>query len=112
MSWLLREDEVLAAVEDRRPGWQTSLQGAMLLRGPVLVQTLTPTGAQAFDVAWCAPTTLDGGRTAWRVRRIKAIGRRRVLPPHLGAGGLVIAPAGTFDRWKLRVGDCLEVHGE
>jgi hypothetical protein len=112
MSWLLRGDEVLAAVEDRRPGWQASLQGAVILRYPAVVQTLTPSGARALDIASCAPAVLDEGRQAWRVRHITGLGRRRVLPSGLRAGGFVVAPAGTFDRWRLRVGDCLEVHGE
>jgi hypothetical protein len=47
-----------------------------------------------------------------RVRRIKLIGRHRILPPRLGSGDLVVAPAGTFERWRLQVGDYLEVHGQ
>ena len=111
MSWLLRNGDVLAAVEDRRRGWQASLQGALVWRGPAVVQTLTASRAGALDVAWCAAAELDGG-TALRVRRITVVGRRRMSPPHLGGGGLVVAPAGTFERWHLQVGDCLEVRGE
>ena len=111
MSWLLRDGDVLAAVEDRRRGWQASLQGAVVLRGPALVQTLTPGPARGLDVAWCAAVDLEGGRRVLRVRRISVIGPRRVSPPHLGGGGLVVAPAGTFERWRLHVGDCLEVRG-
>ncbi len=110
MSWLLRDGDVLASVEDRRRGWQTSLQGALVLRGPALVQTLTRARARALDVAWCARAQLDG-RQALRVRRIRVVGPRRLSPPHLGGGGLVVAPAGTFERWRLHVGDCLEVRG-
>jgi hypothetical protein len=55
---------------------------------------------------------LEGDRVALRVQRIKVVGRRRVLSPRLGAGGLVVATAGTFERWRLHVGDCLEVRGE
>jgi hypothetical protein len=112
MTWLLRDGDVLAAIEDRRPGWQASLQGALVLRGPAVVHTLTPPEARALDVAWCTPDDHDGQATAWRVRRIGMVGRRRVAAPHLGGGGLVVAPAGTFERWRLRVGDRLEVHGE
>lgn len=111
MSWLLRDGDVLAAVEDRRRGWQASLQGALVLLGPAVVQTLTPGQARALDVAWCTRAHLDGGRQVLRVRRISMIGPHRVSPPHLGAGGLVVAPAGTFERWRLHVGDCLEVRG-
>jgi hypothetical protein len=111
MSWLLRDGDVLASVEDRRRGWQASLQGALVLRGPTVVQTLTPGHPQALDVAWCARAERNGDRQALRVRRIGVIGPRRVSPPHLGGGSLVVAPAGTFERWGLRVGDCLEVRG-
>jgi hypothetical protein len=111
MSWLLRDGDVLASVEDRRRGWQASLQGALVLRGPAVVQTLTGNHARALDVAWCTQAQLDSGRPALRVRRISMVGPRRVSPPHLGSGGLVVAPAGTFERWQLHVGDCLEVRG-
>jgi hypothetical protein len=111
MSWLLRDGDVLASLEDRRRGWQETLQGALVLRGPAVVQTVTRGQARALDVAWCAPAKLDGGRQALRVRRITVVGPRRMSPPHLGGGGLVVAPAGTFERWGLHVGDCLEVRG-
>jgi hypothetical protein len=108
MTWLLRDGDVLATVEERRPGWQASLQGAILLRAPVMVQTLA-SEARALDVAWCTPTALGDGRSALQVRRITVVGRRRVTPPHLRPGGVVVAPVGTFERWHLRVGDRLEV---
>ncbi len=111
MSWLLRDGDVLASVEDRRRGWQASLQGALVLRSPAVVQTLTGGHPQALDVAWCARAKLDGGRPALRVRRIGVVGPHRLSPPHLGRGGLVVAPAGTFERWSLHLGDCLEVRG-
>jgi hypothetical protein len=110
-SWLLRDGDVLASVEDRRRGWQASLQGALVLRGPTVVQTLTAGHPQALDVAWCGRAERNGDRQALRVRRIGGVGPRRVLPPHLGGGRLVVAPAGTFERWRLQVGDCLEVRG-
>jgi hypothetical protein len=68
--------------------------------------------ARPLDVAWCSPASPDDGRPVWRVRRIKLVNRHRILPPRFGHGGLIVAPAGTFERWRLRVGDCLEVHGE
>jgi hypothetical protein len=112
MSWLLRDGDVLASVEDRRRGWQASLQGALVWRGPALVQTLTRAPERPLDVAWCAPVRRRGAPSALRVRRITVVGPRRLAPPHLGGGGLVVAPAGTFERWRLQVGDCLEVRGE
>jgi hypothetical protein len=110
--WLLRDGDVLAAVEGRRRGWQASLQGALVLRGPALVQTLTPGTARALDVAWCRSDDRVAHERGLRVRRIGVLGRRRVAAPHLLRGGLVVAPAGTFERWHLRVGDRLEVRGE
>jgi hypothetical protein len=112
MSWLLRNGDVLAAVEDRRRGWQASLQGALVWRGPAVVQTLVPSQALALDVAWCAALKLEGGGSALRVKRITVVGRRRLARPHFGGGGLVVAPAGSFERWHLQVGDCLEVRGQ
>jgi hypothetical protein len=109
MSWLLRDDDVLAAVEERRPGWQAPVQGVVILRGPVLVQTLTPSHARALDVAWCAPAERAGDGRTWRVRRIAHVRPYRVSIPHLRGGGLVMAPGGTFERWQLKVGDRLEV---
>jgi hypothetical protein len=109
MSWLLREGDVLAAVEERRKGWQAALQGALILRGPVIVQTLTRPATGGLDVAWCSPATLDGGQSGLRVRRITRVPARWVSPPHVGPGALVVAPGGTFERWRLHIGDCLEV---
>jgi hypothetical protein len=112
MPWLLRDGDVLAAVEDRRRGWQAGLQGALVWRGPAVVQTVIPSPARGLDVAWCVPDLLDEGRVGLRVRRMTVVPRRRVAPPHLGRGGLVVAPAGAFERWHLKVGDRLEVRGE
>jgi hypothetical protein len=107
--WLLREGDVLAAVEERRKGWQAALQGAVILRGPAIVQTLTRPAIRGLDVAWCSAATLDGGQSALRVRRITRVPARWVSPPHVGPGALVVAPGGTFERWQLHIGDCLEV---
>lgn len=112
MPWLLRDGDVLAAVEDRRRGWQACLQGALILRGPAVVQTVIPSQARGFDVAWCTPAPPDEGRPGLRVRRMAVVRRWRVAPPHLGRGGLVVAPAGAFERWHLQIGDRLEVRGE
>jgi hypothetical protein len=112
MPWLLREGDVLAAVEEQRRGWQRSLHGAVVLRGLVVVHTLTGPAARDLDVALCTPAVLDGGVEGLKVRRIKALPRRRLLPPHIGPGALVVAPAGSFERWHLQVGDHLEVRGE
>ncbi len=107
MSWLLRDGDVLAALEDPHRGWQSSLHGAVILRRPAVVQTMTT--SVALDTAWCVPAVVNGGQPCLRVRRITLLSRRRVSVPHLGHGVLLVAAAGTFERWRLRVGDNLEV---
>lgn len=111
MPWLLREDDVLAAVEDRRKGWQTSISGAVVISRPAFLQTLTPSTASELDVAWCLPTTLEDGRREYLVKRISVLSAHRVAFPRLRARVVVVAAGGTFDRWHLQVGDRLEVRG-
>ena len=107
MSWLLREEDVLAALEQRRRGWQSSLQGAVIVRRPAVVQTVVP--AVGLDVAWCVPAPAGGDRVGYLVKHISTMPSRRCTVPRLTAGVLVVAPAGSFERWQLSVGDCLEV---
>ena len=107
MSWLLREEDVLAALEQRRRGWQSSLQGAVILRRPALLQTLAP--AVDLDAAWCVPAPDECERVGYVVKRITTVPGRRCTMPRFTAGVLVVAPAGSFERWQLSVGDCLEV---
>ena len=109
MPWLIRDGDVLAAIEDRRKGWRSSLSGALVLGPPAVPHTLI--GGAALDVAWCGPATLDGGVTGYRVRRTRCLEPRRLARPHLGPGVVVVAPLGTFERWHLHIGDCLEVRG-
>ena len=111
MSWLLREDDVLAALEDRRRGWQTSVSGAVIVGRPGVVQTLTPSAAADLDLAWCVPTEVAAGRDGYLVKRISALPAHRFSFPRFRAGILVAAPGGSFERWNLCVGDCLEVRG-
>lgn len=91
---------MLAAVEDRRRGWRSSLRGAVILRRPAVVPTTQP-----LDVAWCKPEA-DG---ELQVHRIWALGRYRVAPGASFHRVVILAPAGSFERWHLRVGDRLEV---
>ena len=106
MSWLLREGEVLAAIEEPRPGWALSLQGAVVLHGPRLVHTLRQ--AVALDVAWCSPVS-EGDKECLEVRRLATVPPRRVARPRLGPAPLVVATEGAFERWQLKVGDRLEI---
>jgi uncharacterized membrane protein (UPF0127 family) len=54
-----------------------------------------------IDVVWCA----DDGR----VLRIATIAPWRVSRPVLKARFVIEAAAGATDRWRLRVGDSVEV---
>lgn len=111
MPWLLREDDVLAAVEDRRRGWQTTMAGAVLVGRPGLVQTFTRSATADLDTAWCVPTRIAPDRSGFQVKRISALPARRLSVPRLGSGVLVVAPGGSFERWRLSIGDLLEVRG-
>lgn len=110
MPWLLRDGDVLAAIEERRKGWQTSINGAIVIPGPAFIQTLTPTASAELDIAWCLPESLGDGR-GFRVKRISILPAYRLAFPHLRRGAVVAAPSGTFERWQLHVGDQLEVRG-
>lgn len=111
MSWLLREGDVLAAVEERRRGWQAALAGAVIVGRPGWVQTLTPSAAKDLDTAWCVPAEISPDRSGYVVKRISVVSARRCTIPRFGSGVLVVAPGGSFERWKLCVGDRLEVSG-
>ena len=101
LGWLLRGDDVLAAVESRRSVTTGSLRGVAVVRSPGLVHTMgCPT---ALDLAWCS-----GDASRVEVRRTSRVARGRVAPPIL-RGVLLVAAAGSFERWQLRAGDCLEI---
>ena len=102
----------MAALEERRSGWQTSMTGAVIVRPPALVQTVTASAAGQLDTAWCVPAALDSGSVGYRVKHITTVGARRVTLPRIGSGVLVVARGGSFERWKLTIGDHLEVRGE
>ncbi|MCJ7437956.1 MAG: DUF192 domain-containing protein [Acidimicrobiia bacterium] len=112
MSWLVRRvpsavDEVLAAAEvaatraERRRGLlgRDQVEGALVLRPCRQVHTFRM--RMPIDVVWCA----DDGR----VLRIATMAPGRVSRPVLRARFVIEAAAGATDRWRLRVGDSLEV---
>jgi hypothetical protein len=107
MSWLLRDDDVLAALEDRRRGWAADLHGALLFRGPALVHTMAT--AASLDLAWCDEIPGNGADPCFEVRRISCLPPHRVARPRLGRGAVVVARRGAFERWKLEIGDRLEI---
>jgi hypothetical protein len=112
MSWLVRrdpsaDDEVLAAAEiaatraERRRGLlgRDQIDGALVLRPCRQVHTFRM--RMPIDVVWCA----DDGR----VLRVATMAPGRVSRPVLRARFVIEAAAGATDRWRLRVGDPLEV---
>lgn len=109
MTWLLRDAEVLAAVEvadsfgKRAKGLLglSGYEGAMLLPRTRSVHTV---GMRfPIDVAFCDKdmVVLDTVRLRpWRLSRPRRRGR-----------SVIEAQAGSFERWGLRVGDTVEVRG-
>jgi uncharacterized protein len=114
MSWLVRrvpnrDDEVLAAAEvaatraERRRGLlgRDEVDGALVLRPCRQVHTFRM--RFPIDVVWCAE---DG-----RVVRIATLEPGRISRPVLRARFVIEAAAGATERWRLRVGDEVEVSG-
>jgi len=110
MAWLLRDGEVLAALEvvetvgarSRGLLGRDGVEGAMLLKPARSVHTI---GMRfPIDVAFCDRelTVID----------TVTMSRHRVGRPRLRARSVLEAEAGAFDRWGLRVGDQLEIKGE
>ena len=107
MGWLLRDGDVLAAVEvaesfgSRLKGLlgRDDIDGALLLRPARSVHTV---GMKfAIDVAFC-----DG---SMRVLEVRTLRPYRMTSPRWKARCVVEASSGAFERWGLHVGDQLEV---
>ena len=110
MAWLLRDGDVLAALEvadtwgARVKGLlgRDGLDGALLIRPAKSVHTL---GMRfAIDVAF-----LDADLT---VLDTACMRRHRIGRPRLRARSVLEAEAGAFERWQLRPGDHLELKGQ
>src|SRR5215813_12861414 len=107
MSWLVRDGDVLAAVEladttrARRRGLlgRSSFDGALVLRPCRHVHTARM--RFPIDVAFCDAEGVV-------LRTVKLV-PWRVSPIVLRAAFVVEAEAGAFDRWGLRTGDRLEL---
>jgi uncharacterized protein len=109
MSWLLRNGEVLAALEvaeglpqlARGLVGRRDLEGALLLRPCKSVHTV---GVRfTIDVAYCD-------------RNMKVLDMATMVPWRLGmvrprARCVIEARAGAFERWRLALGDVLEIKG-
>ncbi len=109
MPWLVRDGEVLASVEvadsfaTRLRGLlgRDGVDGALLIRPARSVHTL---GMRfPIDVAFCDRDL--------HVLATKRMARYRIGAPRVRARAVLEAEAGAFDRWRLRPGDQLEIHG-
>lgn len=107
MPWLLRDDQVLAALEvatarrDRMRGLlgRDGIDGALLLEPGKSVHSV---GMRfPIDVAFC-----DRQFVVLRTVRLRP---NRVTRMSLRCHSIIEAEAGAFERWKLRPGDQLEV---
>ena len=107
MAWLVRDGEVLASLDvaegfgSRLKGLlgKDGIEGALLLRPAKSVHTL---GMRfAIDVAF-----VDENMVVLEVRTLVP---NRMTRARLKAKAVIEAEAGAFDRWRLRVGDQLEV---
>ena len=110
MAWLLRDGEVLAALEvaegftGRSRGLlgRDGIEGALLIKPARSVHTV---GMRfPIDVAFC-----DRDMTVVATITMR---RFRLSRPRLKARCVVEAEAGAFDRWSLRPGDRLEIKGD
>jgi hypothetical protein len=107
--WLLRDGEVLATLEvadsfaDRARGLlgRDGIEGALLFHPARSVHTI---GMRfPIDVAFCDADLM--------VITTRCLQRHRICLPRVRARSVVEAEAGAFERWKLRVGDQLEIKG-
>jgi uncharacterized membrane protein (UPF0127 family) len=108
-AWLLRDGEVLAAVEvaesfgPRLRGLlgRDGIDGALLMRPAKSVHTI---GMRfPLDVAFC-------GRDL-TVLEVTTMAPFRLALPRLKAHCVIEAEAGAFERWRLQPGDQLELNG-
>jgi uncharacterized membrane protein (UPF0127 family) len=108
MAWLLRDGDVLAALDvaeslpDRFRGLlgRDGLDGALLIRKARSVHTV---GMRfAVDVAFCDADLIV-------VDMLAPMPRYRLSRPRMRARCVIEAEAGAFERWRLRPGDQLEI---
>ncbi len=106
-AWLLREGEVLAALEvaesreERVRGLlgREGIDGAILLRPARSVHSVGM--AFTIDVAFCTKDLV--------VLRTICMRPNRMTRPALRGGCVIEAECGSFERWKLQAGDRLEI---
>jgi uncharacterized membrane protein (UPF0127 family) len=108
VAWLLREGEVLAALElaASRKASRKGLLGRDGIDGALLLPKAR-LGVHSFgmrfplDVAFCDRDMV--------VQRVVCLRPGRMTRPSFRAPCVLEAEDGAFDRWQLRVGDQLEI---
>ena len=109
MTWLVRDDDVLAVAEvatsrrQRTRGLigRDAFEGAFILRPCRQVHTF---GMRfAIDIAFC-----DRSGT---VLHVSTLAPKRMSRPVWRSAFAIEARAGSFDRWRLRPGDVVEIKG-
>ena len=109
MTWLVRDDDVLAVAEvaesrrERSRGLtgRDDLEGALVIRPCRQVHTF---GMRfPIDVAFC-----DGDGV---VLHLSCLAPRRVSRVVWRSAFAIEARSGSFERWKLRPGDVVEIKG-
>ncbi|MGC8512952.1 MAG: hypothetical protein ACP5P1_07945 [Acidimicrobiales bacterium] len=106
MPWLIRDGTVLATLDE--PGSDTAARSGVTLVGrwgPVH----SVGSRRSLDVAWCERLPDGEGTERLVVKKARTMRSLRVRMPGLRGGELLVADAGSFERWSLRVGDVLEV---
>jgi hypothetical protein len=109
--WLTREDQVLASVEVRRQRGR-ELDTVVVLRRPTIVHAL---GSGRLDVAWCRNVPEephDTAREVVEVKRTMTLSATRPIAPGFWMAAVIVASAGSFERWRLRAGDRLTITGD
>ena len=109
MAWLLRREEVLASLElaSSRVARVKGLAGRDRADSPLLV--MPSRGAHSLGVRFELDIAyLDSDLTVLALTRLAP---NRIARPRRGVAAILQAEAGAFERWKLQVGDCLEIKG-
>jgi|SRR5665213_588326 uncharacterized membrane protein (UPF0127 family) len=109
MTWLVRDDDVLAAAEvavsrrqrTRGLGGRDNIEGAFVIRPCRQVHTFRM--RFPIDVAFC-----DRSGT---VLHTASLTPRRLSRVVWHSAFVIEARAGSFERWKLRPGDIVEMKG-
>ena len=106
-AWLVRSGDVLASADvadtpqSRRKGLigRTSIENAMVIPQCKWIHTI---GVKVpLDIAY-----LDALGTVIKTERVKPL---RISAPVSRCKTVVVAGAGSFERWNLKVGDVIEV---